>query len=79
MKRFVDSMMSAISCGKDRYKLSAIAAATRGHSGLIALAMTSYGSAAIAVQTPSFKTARDFEEFATIMRRLRDHDAEHWT
>jgi hypothetical protein len=41
MKRFVTSMMSALSCGMDRYKLSAIGAATREHTGLIALAMMS--------------------------------------
>jgi hypothetical protein len=56
MKPFVDSMMSAMSCGKDRDKLSAIGAATHDQTGLIARAMTSWGSAALAVQTRFFKT-----------------------
>jgi hypothetical protein len=41
MKPFADSMMSAVSCGKDRDKLSAIGAATHDQTGLIARAMTS--------------------------------------
>jgi hypothetical protein len=41
MKPFVDSMMSAMSCGKDRDKLSAVGAATHDQTGSIARAMTS--------------------------------------